>query len=178
MAADGWPRIRDPQRHQSRQGNSRAEPEGGRPARQFEQLVRTADVVVEGFRPGVLDKLGVGYARWRSESANRAVQHLGLWSDRALQSAGGHDLGYQAVAGALSLAGGDTPDNPPLQVADTAAGSYAAAMLILAALIECRQTGRGRHLDVSMSEQLPPLMTAQYAAADAQGCDPQRVASC
>jgi alpha-methylacyl-CoA racemase len=143
----------------------------------FDELVRQADVVVEGFRPGVIDKLGIGYAKL-SEVNPRIVLcsisgygQSGPYAQRA-----GHDLNYQALAGVLSIAGGDaaSPANPHLQIADTAAGSYAAAMLILAALLERQQTGRGRHIDVSMSEQLLPLMTTLYAAADAQGRDPCR----
>jgi crotonobetainyl-CoA:carnitine CoA-transferase CaiB-like acyl-CoA transferase len=88
---------------------------------------------------------------------------------------GGHDMNYQALAGVLSISGNASPvpPNPPLQVADTAAGSYAAALLILAALLERQKTGEGRHIDVSMSEQLLPLMTTAYAVAAAQEQDPR-----
>ncbi len=143
----------------------------------FLELVKEADVVLEGFRPGVIDKLGIGYAvlskinpRLVLCSVSGYGQH-GPYVQRA-----GHDLNYQALAGVLSIAGGDdaSPANPPLQVADTAAGSYAAAMLVLAALLERQTTGRGRHIDVSMSEQLLPLMTTLFAAADAQERDPWR----
>jgi len=143
----------------------------------FYEMAKTADVVVEGFRPGVLDKLGVGHGTLSQRNPKIIVCSIsgygqtGSYSNRA-----GHDLNYQAAAGVLSIAGGDTatPCNPPLQVADTAAGSYAAAMLILAALLEREKSGCGRHLDVSMSEQLLPLMTTLYAAAQAEGHDPRR----
>ncbi len=142
---------------------------------EFEQLVQTADVVVEGFRPGVLAKLGLDYTRLSELNPGVILCSVsgfgqsGPYSQRA-----GHDLGYQAIAGVLSISGGDAPTNPPLQVADTAAGSYAAAMLVLAALLERTHTGRGRHIDVSMSEQLLPLMTASFAVAQVQGHEPKR----
>ncbi len=143
----------------------------------FYELVRQADVVLEGFRPGVIDKLGIGYAKLASLNPRIVVCSIsgygqtGPYAQRA-----GHDLNYQALAGVLSIAGGETasPPNPQLQVADTAAGSYAAAMLIVAALFECQKTGRGRHIDVSMSEQLLPLMSTLYAGAEAQGGNPRR----
>lgn len=141
----------------------------------FYELATSADVVVEGFRPGVIDKLGIGYARLKE--LNRAIvvcsiSGYGQSGPYALR--GGHDMNYQALAGVLSITGDQcaVPPNPPLQVADTAAGSYAAAMLILAALLERQQTGEGRHIDVSMSEQLLPLMTTAYAVADATKRDP------
>ena len=144
----------------------------------FYDLARQADVVVEGFRPGVIDKLGIGYDKLREINPRIVLcsisgygQH-GPYAQRA-----GHDLNYQALAGVLSIAGGGshgvTPESA-IAVADTAAGSYAAAMLVLAAVLKRQQTGRGRHIDVSMSEQLLPMMTTLYAAADAVQRDPHR----
>lgn len=143
----------------------------------FFELVETADVVVEGFRPGVLDKLGVGYRQLVERKRDIILCSIsGYGQDGPLALRAGHDLNYQALAGVLSISGGGDalPPNPQLQVADTAAGSYAAAMLVLAALLERQRTGRGRHIDVSMSEQLLPLMSTLYAAADAEARDPRR----
>ena len=120
----------------------------------------------------------------RAQSESCFVQHHWIRpTDRTSRSR--HDIGYQALAGVLSLAGGAGGGqsrsrwrgrffNPRLQVADTAAGAYAAAMLVLAALLERQQTGRGRHLDVSMSEQLLPMMTASFASASVTQCNPIR----
>lgn len=146
-----------------------------RDRQQFYELARTADVVVDGFRPGVIDKLQIGYATLRELNPRIVVCSIsGYGQTGPYAQRGGHDLNYQALAGVLSISGGQSPPNPPLQVADTAAGSYAAAMLILAALLERERTGRGRYIDVSMSEQLLPLMTALYAATEADSRDPLR----
>ena len=132
---------------------------------------------MEGSRPGVLDKLGVGYKQLVARKPDIilcSISGYGQTGPLALRA--GHDLNYQALAGVLSISGGEqpTPPNPQLQVADTAAGSYAAAMLVLAALLERAQTGRGRHIDVSMSEQLLPLMSTLFAGAEAEARDPHR----
>ncbi len=143
----------------------------------FYELLKTADVVVDGFRPGVIDKLGIGYERLSAANPRIVLCSIsGYGQSGPLVLRGGHDLNYQALAGVLSISGGEgpAPPMPPLQVADTAAGSYAAAMLILAALLERERTGRGRHVDVSMAEQLLPLMTTLYAASDVTGCNPRR----
>lgn len=143
----------------------------------FYDLVRTADVVVEGFRPGVLAKLEIDYVKLSQVNPRIILCSIsGYGQSGPYVHRAGHDLNYQAAAGVLSIAGGDaaSPPNPRLQTADTAAGSYAAAMLVLAALVERQRTGRGRHVDVSMSEQLLPLMTTLYAAAEAQDRDPRR----
>lgn len=142
---------------------------------QFHEFARHTDVVVEGFRPGVIEKLGIGYARLAELNPRIIVCSIsGYGQNGPYSQRGGHDLNYQALAGVLSISGQVRPvaPNPQLQVADTAAGSYAGALLIMAALLEREKTGRGRHVDVSMSEQLLPLMTTLYAVADAENRNP------
>ena len=145
--------------------------------KRFFEIASTADVVLEGFRPGVIEKLGIGYAQLSTVNPRLVLCSIsGYGQDGPYAQRAGHDLNYQALAGVLSISGGEatSPANPPLQVADTAAGSYAAAMLVVAAIYERQTTGRGRHIDVSMSEQLLPLMSTLYAAAGAQDIDPRR----
>lgn len=145
--------------------------------RRLLDLAASADVVVEGFRPGVIDKLGIGYQQLAQRNPGIVLCSISGYGQSGPYAArAGHDLNYQALAGVLSLTGGSDamPPNPPIQVADTAAGSYAAAMLILAALVERQRTGHGRHIDVSMSEQLLPLLTPIYAIASAEGRNPMR----
>jgi len=143
----------------------------------FLEMVAKADVVVEGFRPGVLDRLEVGYKQLSEVNPRIILCSIsGYGQQGPLSQRAGHDLNYQALAGVLSICGGEgaTPPNPALQVADTCGGSYAAAMLILAALLQRATSNQGRHIDVSMSEQLLPLMTTSFANAAAEGRDPLR----
>jgi crotonobetainyl-CoA:carnitine CoA-transferase CaiB-like acyl-CoA transferase len=109
-------------------------------------LCADADVVIEGFRPGVAARLGIGPADMPETVVYCSITGFGL-GGRHEQRAG-HDLNYQGWAGLLA----DTaPSLPPVQLADLAAGSLAAVNRILAALLERAKTGRGAHLVVSMT---------------------------
>jgi alpha-methylacyl-CoA racemase len=106
-------------------------------------LAARADVVLEGFRPGVADRLGIGVAALPESVVYCSVTGFGAENLRA-----GHDLNYAGWAGLLA----DTaPALPPVQVADIAGGSLFAVIEILAALLERERTGRGKHLIVSMT---------------------------
>ena len=106
-------------------------------------LAERADVVLEGFRPGVADRLGIGAAALPESVVYCSVTGFGAENLRA-----GHDLNYAGWAGLLA----DTaPALPPVQVADIAGGSLFAVIEILAALLERERTGRGKHLVVSMT---------------------------
>lgn len=121
----------------------------------FMRLAREADVIVESFRPGVVDKLGVGYAAVKAINpkivycAITGYGQDGPWRDRA-----GHDLNYIATAGVLDQVG--TVDGPPaipnLQIGDLLGGALTAVMGILAAVIGAKATGAGRYVDVSMTD--------------------------
>jgi crotonobetainyl-CoA:carnitine CoA-transferase CaiB-like acyl-CoA transferase len=106
-------------------------------------LAARADVVLEGFRPGVAERLGVGASDLPQSVVYCSVTGFGAGNLRA-----GHDLNYAGWAGLLA----DTaPALPPVQVADLAGGSLFAVIEILAALLERQLTGRGKHLIVSMT---------------------------
>jgi alpha-methylacyl-CoA racemase len=106
-------------------------------------LAARADVVLEGFRPGVAERLGVGASALPDSVVYCSVTGFGAGNVRA-----GHDLNYAGWAGLLA----DTaPALPPAQVADLAGGSLFAVIEILAALLERQQTGRGKQLIVSMT---------------------------
>jgi alpha-methylacyl-CoA racemase len=106
-------------------------------------LCARADVVLEGFRPGVAERLGIGAADVPSSVVYCSITGFGADDLRA-----GHDLNYAGWAGLLD----DTaPALPPIQVADLAGGSLYAVVEILAALLERERTGRGRHICVSMT---------------------------
>jgi alpha-methylacyl-CoA racemase len=118
----------------------KADPEAGR------ELCSTADVVIESFRPGVAERLGVGPEDLPERVVYCSITGFGL-GGRHEQRAG-HDLNYLGWAGVLD----DTaPALPPVQVADLAAGALDAVVQILAALLERERTGRGGHVVVSMT---------------------------
>jgi len=116
------------------------DPEAGR------ALLSEADVVLESFRPGVVDRLGVGAADLPDSVVYCSLTGFGLGTPHEARA--GHDLNYQGWAGLLA----DTaPAMPPTQLADLASGALAAVARILAALLERERTGRGAHIVVSMT---------------------------
>jgi len=120
----------------------------------FKALVQKADVVIESFRPGVMKRLGIDYealSEIKPELIVCSISAFGQTSPR--QARPGHDINFNARAGVLALMGpaGEVPTTPGVQIGDVAGGSLLGAMGVLAALLERGQTGRGRHLDVSMS---------------------------
>ena len=109
-------------------------------------LCARADVVLEGFRPGVAERLGIGPDDVPDTVVYCSITGFGLDPAHAMRA--GHDLNYLGWAGVLE----DTPTGPPpVQVADLAAGALGAVTSVLAALLERARTGRGRRLVVSMT---------------------------
>jgi alpha-methylacyl-CoA racemase len=130
-------------------------------ARQAMELVATADVVIEQFRPGVMDRLGLGYEAMRAVNSRIVYCAITGWGQTGpLADVAAHDLNYQAEAGLLGLtAGADgAPGLPNVLVADLAGGAYPAMMNILLALRAREETGTGCFLDVSMADNLFPLV--------------------
>ncbi|OGQ09132.1 MAG: hypothetical protein A2138_11965 [Deltaproteobacteria bacterium RBG_16_71_12] len=137
----------------------------------FLKLVTTADVVVEGFRPGVLDKLGVGPARLLEENPRLVVCSIsGYGQAGPLAKRAGHDVNYLARAGALSLM--KQPTLLPVQVADLAGGALPAAFSICAALVGRATTGKGAILDVGMAQQAHGLLAMTLSRAAVPGEPP------
>ncbi|GMV99654.1 MAG: CoA transferase [Candidatus Hydrogenedentota bacterium] len=118
-------------------------------------LAATADVLVEGNRPGVMDKLGLGYSNL-SEINPRLIycSITGYGQTGPYARRPGHDLNYMGVAGALELFAppGHTPDPPGLTIADLGGGAQNAVIGILAALHARHRTGRGQHVDIAMTD--------------------------
>jgi alpha-methylacyl-CoA racemase len=119
------------------------------------KLAASADVLVESFRPGVLDKLGVGYEVLRQ--ANEALVYCpitGYGQDGPNRDRAGHDMNYLGLNGILSLTG--EADGPPVQsgaqIADLGGGGLMGAVGILAALAEARRSGEGQIVDISMTD--------------------------
>ncbi|KES24957.1 MULTISPECIES: CaiB/BaiF CoA-transferase family protein [Pseudomonas] len=119
------------------------------------QLVREYDIVLEQFRPGVMDKLGVGYEALKAINPRLIYVSItgygqtGPYRDRA-----GHDINYLALAGVASYTGRKDTGPLPLgvQLADIAGGSLHGVMGLLAAVIHRQQTGEGQQVDISMTD--------------------------
>jgi crotonobetainyl-CoA:carnitine CoA-transferase CaiB-like acyl-CoA transferase len=121
----------------------------------FLRLVETADVLLEGFRPGVMDRLGLGYEALKDINPRLIYCSLsGYGQDGPLRLTPGHDLNYLGTAGALQLFGkaGEGPIVPGLSIADVGGGSLMASNGILAALYSRTLTGEGQFIDISMTD--------------------------
>ncbi len=145
-----------------------------------EALIAEADVLIEGFRPGVLQRLGLDPLVLRARHPGLVVASItGFGQTGPLRDAPGHDLGYIGLAGILGLADASTgaPKPPPVQVADLAGGALSAALQITAALLRRARTGAGAWLDVSMTAGAlsliaPVVAEAAIGAAPAPGAAP------
>jgi len=141
------------------------------------KLSKRYDVVVESFRPGVLDKLGVGFATMQRENPRLIMLSIsGYGQDGPFRDKAGHDLNYIATAGVLGLAGPPDrpPPTPPIQLADVAGGALFGAVGILAALYEREKSGRGQQVDLSMCEGALAFMIPDLGNYDASGKPPKR----
>lgn len=119
------------------------------------RLVPRYDVLIESFRPGVMERLGLGYERLRAASPGLIYCAItGFGQDGPAAQRAGHDIGYIARAGVLGLTGPaeGPPQVPGVQMADIAGGGLFAVSGILAALHARARTGEGRLVDVSMTE--------------------------
>ncbi|MCM8596337.1 CaiB/BaiF CoA-transferase family protein [Accumulibacter sp.] len=121
----------------------------------FMRLASTADVILEGFRPGVVDKLGIGYAA--VSAVNPRIVYCaitGYGQDGPYRDRAGHDLNYLACCGLLDQIGtaGQAPAIPNFQIGDLLGGSLTALVGILAGVVDARQSGRGRYVDVAMTD--------------------------
>lgn len=119
------------------------------------KLVQQYDIVVEQFRPGVMDRLGVGYEALKA--ANPKIIYCsitGYGQDGPYKDRAGHDMNYLSIAGITGYNGRKASGPAPInvQVADVAGGSFHAVMGILAAVIHRQQTGEGQYIDISMTD--------------------------
>ena len=138
------------------------------------RLARDADVLLESFRPGVLDRLGVGYDRLREENPRLVYCAItGYGQDGPGRDRSGHDLNYLGLNGILGLSG--EADGPPVssaaQIADLGGGALMAAVGILTALRERDRSGQGQLVDCSMFDgslrSWPCSPASSWPAADA-----------
>ncbi|WP_417668545.1 CaiB/BaiF CoA transferase family protein [Roseibium sp.] len=139
---------------------------------QVEDLIADADVLVEQFRPGVMERMGLDYKALRERHPSLiycSITGFGQTGLRAQQA--GHDLNYLAVSGLLAQSCGSAsqPVLPPTQIADIGGGSMPAVINILLALLHRQKTGRGSHIDIAMTEAMFTFAIfahAQWAAGN------------
>ena len=152
--------------------------EDGRDA--FMRLAETADVVVEGFRPGVTERLGVDYGS--VSAVNPGIVYCaitGYGQDGPGRDRAGHDLNYLGSTGLLAMTG--AADGPPVQpagqIGDLGGGALTSAFGILTALFEKQRTGKGQMVDISMTDGALSWLAMPAGAWFADGQVPGRGAS-
>ena len=131
------------------------------------RLVETADVLVEGNRPGVMKRLGLGWDRLHAGNPRLVMCSItGYGQDGPFAARAGHDINYMATAGGLGLNGssGGPPVPLSVQVADIGGGGQQPAVAILGALVAVQRGGEGRWLDVSMTDGAVSWMSLILAA--------------
>jgi crotonobetainyl-CoA:carnitine CoA-transferase CaiB-like acyl-CoA transferase len=143
----------------------------------FLKLVEKADALVEGFRPGVMDRLGVGYETLKALNPRLIYCAItGYGQDGPYRLKAGHDANYLSVAGLLGVNGpkGGAPALSGVQLADLAGGSLHAVVGVLLALQARARTGEGQFVDVSMTDGSLSMMYVPFASFLANGAQPQR----
>lgn len=145
-------------------------------AEAFLALASSADVLVESFRPGTADRLGIGYRAVSSRNPRIVYcSTTGYGSGGPRSRWAGHDLDYLAVGGYLAMSAPGESGRPPLPgatIADAAAGGMQAALAITAALFERASTGRGTHLEVSVADGVLWMMSLAVDEYLATGKEP------
>lgn len=142
----------------------------------FLRLADGADVIIESFRPGVVDRLGIGYDSVRARNPRIVFcSTSGFGQTGPRRAWAGHDVNYLGVSGFLDCTGRQADGRPALPgatVADIAAGGMHAAMAVMAALLRRERTGEGEHLDVSIADGAFALMSLYVDEYLATGVEP------
>jgi len=142
---------------------------------EFLKMVETADVVVESFRPGVMDKLGVGWNVLKQRNPKLVMCAItGYGQTGPMAQKAGHDLNFIAISGMLEQTVGSdgVPVMPNLQVGDLLGGSLTAVQGILAALLAVKMGGAGRYVDVSMADSVFAHNIIPFVAVNDFGVPP------
>lgn len=141
------------------------------------RLARDADVVIESFRPGVMERLGVGYEALKSENPRLVYCAIsGYGQDGPYRDKAGHDINYLGYAGVLGLTGprGGDPVIAGVQIGDLGGGALMGLGGILAALYQREKTGAGRLVDISMTDGAMAWLSFHAQAHLFEGGEPPR----
>ena len=146
----------------------------------FERLAMDADIILEGFRPGVTERLGIDYASMAKLNPRVVYCSIsGYGQDGPYRDKVGHDINYLGYSGVLGMSGaaGNPPTIMPVQVADIGGGALMATVGILSALMAREHTGRGQFVDISMMDGSVAWNVFHTLLYFAFGAQPQRGAT-
>ena len=128
-----------------------------------QRLAAASDVLVEGFRPGVMERLGLGPGVLRETNPGLVYARLTGWGQTGpYAQRAGHDINYLAISGALGVTGKDIPTAPPGLLGDLANGSYLIIVGILLALLERNRTGQGQTVDAAITDGASYMLNAMF----------------
>ena len=134
----------------------------------FLKMVEQADVLIEEFRPGKLEKLGLGYSQLKSHNSRLIYCSVtGYGQTGPMRDAAGHDINYLAMTGALDMirSKDQMPINPQNILSDNGGASMSAVVGILLALIQRSKTGMGQYIDANCTDSVIYLMADLYSTA-------------
>jgi alpha-methylacyl-CoA racemase len=142
-------------------------------------LLEHADALIEGFRPGVMERLGLGPEMVRARNPRLVYGRMTGWGQEGpLAQAAGHDINYISVTGALAAIGPAEKPVPPLNlVGDFGGGALYLAFGLMAGVISARQTGKGQVIDCAMSDGAASLMSMFYGMKASGGWSDDRRAN-
>ena len=128
------------------------------------RLIAQADVLIEGFRPGVMERLGLGPEVCWADNPKLVYGRMTGWGqDGPLSQTAGHDINYIALTGALHAIGGEAPVPPLNLVGDFGGGGMVLAFGVVCALLEARASGKGQVVDAAMTDGSALLMAMIYS---------------
>lgn len=146
-------------------------------AQQVLDIVSNADVLMEGFRPGVMERLGLGPAECHARNPRLVYGRMTGWGQHGpLANAAGHDINYIAISGALHAIGrsGEAPVPPLNYVGDFGGGAMLLAFGVLSALFESQRSGKGQVIDAAMTDGAALLSAMMYGFKSAGRWNNQR----
>lgn len=134
------------------------------------QLIAKADALIEGFRPGVMERLGLGPEICCTQNPKLVYGRMTGWGQEGpLANAAGHDINYIALSGVLHAIGTEAQISPPLNlIGDFGGGALYLAFGVVCALLEARHSGKGQIVDAAMIDGASHLMTMMYGLAQQQ----------